>query len=171
MPTTFFTATHVLTADAAVLPPVFSGTALAPACVVMERCRRGKKARQGKGKGKKRLPAAKSAMAKSTNPPSSSSTPATPSQPYNTMHHDTVPRRLESIAIADTLMDPPRSRPGKPSSTSSSVPVRLLQVARQSNLIEHYYCQPAYMPILHHPPCSLPYPERCRQPHAREEEQ
>jgi hypothetical protein len=74
MPTTFFTATHVLTADAAVLPPVFSGTALAPACVVMERCRpwchleaqkqRGKKARQGKGKGKKRLPAAKSAMAK-----------------------------------------------------------------------------------------------------------
>jgi hypothetical protein len=87
--------------------------------------------------------------------------PATPSQPYNTMHHDTVPRRLESIAIADTLMDPPRSRQGKPSPTSRSVPVRLLQVARQSNLIEHYYCQPAYMPILHHPPCILPYPERC----------
>jgi hypothetical protein len=154
MPTTFFTATHVLTADAAVLPPVFSGTALAPACVVLERCRRGKKARQGSPQRSPR-------WQKSTNPPSSSSTPATPSQPYNTMHHDTVPRRLESIAIADTLMDPPRSRQGKPSPTSRSVPVRLLQVARQSNLIEHYYCQPAYMPILHHPPCILPYPERC----------
>ena len=34
MPTTLFTATHVLTADAAVLPHVFSGTALASAFIV-----------------------------------------------------------------------------------------------------------------------------------------
>jgi hypothetical protein len=163
MPTTFFTATHVLTADAAVLPPVFSGTALAPACVVLERCRRGKKARQGKGKGKKRLPAAKSAMAKIHKSTIFFLNARPPRQASRTIQCITIPcrGRLESIVMADTLMDPTRSRPGKPSSTSSSVPVRLLQVARQSNLMGDYYCQPAYLAILHHPSCSLPYPERC----------
>jgi hypothetical protein len=86
-----------------------------------------------------------------------------PSQASRTIQCITIPcrGRLESIVMADTLMDPTRSRPGKPSSTSSSVPVRLLQVARQSNLMGDYYCQPAYLAILHHPSCSLPYPERC----------
>ena len=92
-----------------------------------------------------------------------SSTPAKPSQLYNTMHYDTVPHRLDSMTIADSLKNPPRSRPGKLSSSPTSIPVRLLQVARQSNLMEDYYCQPAYVhvAVLHHPSCSQPYLERC----------
>jgi hypothetical protein len=176
MPTTLFTAMHVLTADAAVLPPLFSGTALAPAIVVLGRCRwwRRKssvesKPRQGRARAKKaprsEVRRYNVLMAKIHNPQIHLLLPHQdrPSQASRTIQCITIPcrGRLESIVMADTLMDPTRSRPGKPSSTSSSVPVRLLQVARQSNLMGDYYCQPAYLAILHHPSCSLPYPERC----------
>jgi hypothetical protein len=59
------------------------------------------KASQGKGKGKKGSPQRSPPLQcfdgedpQSTNPPPSSSTPAKPSQPYNTMHQDTVPRSV-----------------------------------------------------------------------------
>ena len=148
MPTTLFTATHVLTAAATVLPPALTSAFVVRYVEERSAVVEAQKQNPRQGASAKRLPTTKSDASVAATTPSSPSTPAKLSE-LNTMQCITIPlphrRELTVIrAIADMLMDPPRSRPEKPSSPTRYVPVRLLQVARQSNLTEHYYCQPAY---------------------------
>jgi hypothetical protein len=100
MPTTLFTATHVLTAAAAVLPPalasVFGGHSVEKMSAAVEAQNAAWKQRQGQGR-EKRLPATKSDVRGGSNSIFSLNTRHAKRAEHNAMHYDSIASLVEIV--------------------------------------------------------------------------